>query len=217
MLPEVLLPLRPYTAESMIDATFGAGGYTGHDGSRCQGHRASTGIRMPLRGQRSSSVRTASYSGAGPFLQPGCDCRSGWLTKRLMGRRRYRRFLDADRSGRARVFVSKDGPARYAYGASRAVRRRMSSTHSNAPTLPRIIGILGEERQASRVSAEIVQQREKHPFETTLQLAKCVEKVLGRKPGDRIHPATRTFQALRIHVNGELEELASALMAAERV
>ena len=54
-------------------------------------------------------------------------------------------------------------------------------------------------------------------FSTTLQLAKCVEDVLGRNPKDRIHPATRTFQALRIFVNRELEELADALLAAERI
>ena len=83
--------------------------------------------------------------------------------------------------------------------------------------LTRIIGILGEEKQASRISAEIVEQRAKAPFETTKQLAACVEKVIGRKAKDRIHPATRTFQALRIFVNRELEELADALLAAERL
>lgn len=82
--------------------------------------------------------------------------------------------------------------------------------------LTRIIGILGDERQASRISAEIVAQRENGEFTTTLQLAKLVEKVLGRKAKDKIHPATRTFQALRIYVNGELDQLADALLAAER-
>ncbi|MEM9733558.1 MAG: 16S rRNA (cytosine(1402)-N(4))-methyltransferase RsmH [Pseudomonadota bacterium] len=82
--------------------------------------------------------------------------------------------------------------------------------------LTRIIGILGDERQASRISAEIVATREKEPFMTTLQLAKVVEKVIGRKGKDKIHPATRTFQALRIYVNGELDQLADALLAAER-
>ncbi|MEL6505211.1 MAG: 16S rRNA (cytosine(1402)-N(4))-methyltransferase RsmH [Pseudomonadota bacterium] len=82
--------------------------------------------------------------------------------------------------------------------------------------LTRIIGILGDERQASRISAEIVATREQEAFSTTLQLAKVVEKVIGRKTKDKIHPATRTFQALRIYVNGELDQLADALLAAER-
>lgn len=83
--------------------------------------------------------------------------------------------------------------------------------------LTRLIGLLGEERKASQVSRAIVQAREIEEFTTTGQLARTVEKALGRKQGDRIHPATRTFQALRIFVNQELEELGQALFAAERV
>lgn len=85
------------------------------------------------------------------------------------------------------------------------------------PDLTRIIGILGDERHASRVSAAIVKRRETEPFETTLDLASVIEKVLGRKQSDKIHPATKSFQALRIYVNQELEELADALLAAERI
>lgn len=83
--------------------------------------------------------------------------------------------------------------------------------------LTRVIGILGEERKASHVSRAIVREREKAPFSTTLQLANLVEKTLGRRATDRIHPATRTFQALRIFVNQELEQLGEALFAAERL
>jgi len=72
--------------------------------------------------------------------------------------------------------------------------------------LTRVIGILGEERKASFVSRAIVRERDKQPFSTTLQLANLVEKTLGRRATDRIHPATRTFQALRIFVNQELEQ-----------
>ncbi|MCG6857263.1 MAG: 16S rRNA (cytosine(1402)-N(4))-methyltransferase RsmH, partial [Salaquimonas sp.] len=83
--------------------------------------------------------------------------------------------------------------------------------------LTRIIGILGEEKQAARVARAIVRRRAEKPFETTLDLARLVESVLGRKPTERIHPATRTFQALRIFVNRELDELADALVAAEAI
>ena len=83
--------------------------------------------------------------------------------------------------------------------------------------LTRIIGILGEERHAGRVSRAIVARREEAPIESTLDLARIVEKTLGRKFSDKIHPATRTFQALRIYVNRELEQLASGLFAAEQI
>jgi len=83
--------------------------------------------------------------------------------------------------------------------------------------LTRIIGLLGDERQASRISGAIERRREQQMFLTTLDLAGCIENVLSRKPGDKIHPATRTFQALRIFVNAELQELADALLAAERI
>ncbi len=87
--------------------------------------------------------------------------------------------------------------------------------HADRSDLVRIIGILGEERQASRIAAEICAVREKQPFSTTLELAGLVERVVGRRQSDRIHPATRTFQGLRIFVNRELEELADLLLAAE--
>jgi 16S rRNA (cytosine1402-N4)-methyltransferase len=79
-----------------------------------------------------------------------------------------------------------------------------------------IIATLGEERFARLVARAIVKAREAAPIETTRQLADIVGRVVHAKPGD-IHPATRTFQALRIFVNDELGELAQALSAAERI
>ncbi|MEM8542287.1 MAG: 16S rRNA (cytosine(1402)-N(4))-methyltransferase RsmH, partial [Pseudomonadota bacterium] len=83
--------------------------------------------------------------------------------------------------------------------------------------LIRIIGILGEERQASRIAKSIVDARQDAKFETTLQLSKVIEKASPRKANDKIHPATRSFQGLRIFVNDELNELARALFAAETI
>lgn len=66
----------------------------------------------------------------------------------------------------------------------------------------------GEERNSRRIARRIVWKRELgEPIKTTKELAETVEKAVGRKPKDKIHPATRTFQALRIAVNGELEIL----------
>ncbi|HYG26160.1 MAG TPA: 16S rRNA (cytosine(1402)-N(4))-methyltransferase, partial [Caulobacteraceae bacterium] len=62
-----------------------------------------------------------------------------------------------------------------------------------------------------------VRRREAQPFERTLDLAEVVEKALGGRKGAKAHPATRTFQALRIAVNEELAELEAGLLAAETV
>jgi len=81
--------------------------------------------------------------------------------------------------------------------------------------LAAIIATLGEERHARAVARAIVARRNEAPIRTTRALADIVSRVVRGRPGE-IHPATRTFQALRIFVNEELQELAEALAAAER-
>ncbi len=71
----------------------------------------------------------------------------------------------------------------------------------------------GEERQSRRIARAIVRVRQSEPIETTHQLANIVEKALGGRRGARVHPATRVFQALRIAVNAELNELEQGLRA----
>jgi len=82
--------------------------------------------------------------------------------------------------------------------------------------LANIIYIFGEERHSRGVARAIVAARKEAPITTTQALADIVGRVVRSKPNE-IHPATRTFQALRIFVNAELDELHLALSAAERV
>ena len=81
--------------------------------------------------------------------------------------------------------------------------------------LVRILFEFGEEPRARRIAAAIVKQRDLKPFETTIELAACIEAAVGRH--GRTHPATRAFQAIRMAVNEELDSLASALAAAPSV
>ena len=83
-------------------------------------------------------------------------------------------------------------------------------------TLADVIFLLGEERHSRGVARAIVRARAETPIRTTARLADIVGRVVRSRPGD-IHPATRTFQALRLFVNDELGELAAGLMAAERI
>ncbi|MFL6793382.1 MAG: 16S rRNA (cytosine(1402)-N(4))-methyltransferase RsmH [Bradyrhizobium sp.] len=82
--------------------------------------------------------------------------------------------------------------------------------------LANIIYIFGEERHSRAVARAIAAARKEGPITTTQALADVVARVVRAKPNE-IHPATRTFQALRIFVNQELDELHQALSAAERV
>ena len=82
--------------------------------------------------------------------------------------------------------------------------------------LATVIATLGEERHARAIARAIVAARESAPIHTTRALADVVTRVVHARPGT-IHPATRTFQALRIFVNEELAELAAGLAAAERI
>ena len=79
--------------------------------------------------------------------------------------------------------------------------------------LIRIFREFGEERFAPRIARAIVTDRKLKPFERTLELADMIARVARSRERTK-HPATRVFQALRIHVNGELEELQTALQAA---
>ncbi len=74
-----------------------------------------------------------------------------------------------------------------------------------------IIFRYGEERYARRNSRNIIEVREKKPFKTTFELVEAVKKSVPRKPWHRLHPATKTFQALRVAVNDELNALAESL------
>ncbi len=83
--------------------------------------------------------------------------------------------------------------------------------------LAHIVRKLGEERHARRVARAIVNAREQASIETTARLADIVRSVIPKSRTSHIDPATRTFQALRIHVNDELGELNRGLTAAERI
>ncbi len=87
----------------------------------------------------------------------------------------------------------------------------------NEPDLTRVLRDYGEEKWASRIASFIVRQRQDEPIQTTMQLVDVIKAAIpasARRSGG--HPAKRTFQALRIYVNNELEELKTALDAGIR-
>ncbi len=218
MLREVLRALRPQAGDVVIDATFGAGGY-----SRAFLEMEATVIAVDrdpdaiAAGQelvRLHDGRLILHHGRFSNLETITDLHGFRQVDGVVADIGVS-SMQIDQPERGFSF-QKNGPLDMRMEQAGASAADVVNGYERAD-LTRIIGILGDERQASRISAEICQRRAGKPFETTAELAKCIEDVLGRSPRDRIHPATRTFQALRIFVNRELEELASALLAAERV
>ncbi len=85
--------------------------------------------------------------------------------------------------------------------------------HVDEETLANCLYQLGEERFSRRIAREIVQRRVLQPFERTLDLANCIAKAVPRKEKHK-HPATRSFQAIRMHINDEIGEIQRALLSA---
>jgi 16S rRNA (cytosine1402-N4)-methyltransferase len=122
--------------------------------------------------------------------------------------------MQLDQAGRGFSF-RLDGPLDMRMGGEGPTAADVIA-HAGERDLADVIYIFGEERHSRGVARAIVAARKEQPITTTRELANIVGRVVRSKPGD-IHPATRTFQALRILVNEELDELELALSAAERV
>jgi 16S rRNA (cytosine1402-N4)-methyltransferase len=122
--------------------------------------------------------------------------------------------MQLDEAGRGFSF-RLDGPLDMRMGHDGPTAADVVARASEAD-LANIIFIFGEERHSRAVARAVVAARKEAPITTTRALAEIVGKVVWAKPGE-IHPATRTFQALRIFVNEELDELHLALAAAERM
>ena len=105
----------------------------------------------------------------------------------------------------------REGPLDMRMGPSSPRTAADIVNHWPEADIVRILFEFGEESKARRIAGAIIKQRAIKPFVTTLDLANCIEKAIGRH--GRTHPATKTFQAIRMAVNEELESLATALAA----
>lgn len=106
----------------------------------------------------------------------------------------------------------RDGPLDMRMDQSSGNSAAAWIANASAREIADVIHDYGEERFATRIATAIVTARERQPIERTVQLAQIVEKAVPARGGKQ-HPATKTFQAIRIHINRELEELEMALSA----
>ena len=217
LLDEVIAALDPQPGDVVIDAPFGAGGYTrallergatvhafDRDPDAIAAGEAWPETKVdpprlvlhPHRFSEMAEVMTA----AGVARVDGIVMDIGVSSMQL------------DQAHRGFAF-SSDGPLDMRMSQDGESAADFLNT-ADEKSIADVLYLYGEERQSRRVARAIVAAR---PLETTGELARIVRKALGYKPHDKKDPATRTFQAVRIHINGELDELSHGLSAAERL
>jgi 16S rRNA (cytosine1402-N4)-methyltransferase len=215
LLDEVVAALDPRPGDVIVDATFGAGGYsralldrgaTIHAFDRDPGAIAA-GAKFPETGENPPRLvlhRRLFSEMVNALAQFGV-ARVDGIAKDIGVS-----SMQLDQAGRGFAF-SAEGPLDMRMsceGESAADFLNSAREEDIADVLYRF----GEERQSRRVARAIVAAR---PLGTTADLARVVRTALGYRAGAPKDPATRTFQAVRIHVNAELEELEAGLRAAE--
>lgn len=219
LLREVVEALQPRDGGAYVDGTFGAGGYSRAllDAADCR----VWGIDRDPAAIAGATALTAHYADRLTVIE-GCF---GDMD-RLLSDRGVQAVdgiaLDLGVSSMqldqpARGFSFRfDGPLDMRMGrAGRSAADLVNEAEEGA--LADIIFRYGEERRSRAVARAIVRARAEAPITRTWQLAEIVRRALGGAGKDRIDPATRTFQALRIWVNDELGELDRGLLAAERL
>ena len=226
MLDEVLETLSPSDGDVVCDCTLGGAGHSLELGRRCSPSGLLIGIdqddmALAAAGERirANIPEVASLQLKGNFAQldellqqaevPGVDC---FLFDLGVSSPQ----LDIPERG---FSYHEDSPLdmRMSPGTQTLTAQEVIATYSEAD-LARILRVYGEEKWASRIAKFIVERRAREPIETTLQLVDVIKAAIPasqRRAGGH-HPARKTFQALRIEVNHEMDALRQGLDAAVR-
>jgi len=219
LLPEVMQALAPRPGATYIDGTFGAGGYA-------------TAILTAA-----PTARLLAIDRDGEAILAGQDLARRYPAQLILHQGLFGNLdriaaeaglrdvdgvvldlgvssMQIDQPGRGFSFQS-DGPLDMRMSGQGATAADFINRAAESE-LAEVIFRLGEEQRARPIARRIVARRADQPFARTSELAQLVVAVLGREKIAGRHAATRTFQALRMHVNDELGELARALVAAEQ-
>lgn len=214
LLSEVLAALQPLKGARVVDGTFGAGGYSR---AMLEAGAEVIGIdRDPKVAPFADRLRT-DFGGRFSFRQGAfaeMDALVGDTQIDAVVLDIGVSSMQLDQAERGFSFM-RAGPLDMRMSAEGPTAADLVNTLDEAE-LANLLFAFGEERKSRRIAAAIVKARAERPLATTGELAELIEKAIGRKPGD-MHPATRSFQALRIAVNGEFEQLVQGLFAAERL
>ncbi|CAN5622188.1 16S rRNA (cytosine(1402)-N(4))-methyltransferase RsmH [soil metagenome] len=218
LLDEVLAAIRPQPGGNYVDGTFGGGGHT-----RALLEAAGPAGMVLAIDRDPAAVERGRRMALEPDLGGHLAVRSGSFAD-LMGMAAALSLipldgvlldlgmssfqLDAPDRG---FSFSSDGPLDMRFDPSQDVSAETLVNDLSVTTLADIIWRFGEEPRSRLIARAIEAERQGAPIRSTLHLARIVERAVGGRRGARTHPATRTFQALRIEVNNELEELGTAI------
>jgi 16S rRNA (cytosine1402-N4)-methyltransferase len=220
LVSEVLASLAPKDGEIYIDGTFGAGGYT-------RAILAAANCKVLALDRDPSAVRDAAHlikeaSGRLQVIEAPFGQLEDVAGAEFAGERPDGIVLDIGVSS----MQLDDAERGFSFQADGPLDMRMSGRGETAADfvntaeeeeIADVIYAFGEEHKSRAIARAIVKRRAAAPYARTLELADTVLRVFHGRKVDGRHPATRTFQALRIYINDELGELASALSAAERI
>ncbi len=214
MLPEVLVALQPKAGEVYVDGTMGAGGYTRAilDAAPCR----------VIAFDRDATAHTMAAQWEKPYAESLTRVHSsfGEMRARLteLGVDRVDAII-LDLGVSSMQFDEGERGFSFRFDAPLDMRMDRSTGETAADIvngtpekeLADLIYLYGEERASRRIAAAIVRARQSEKITTTAQLANIIRAVIPKAPQDKIDPATRSFQALRIAVNNELGELETLL------
>ena len=218
LLPEVLSVLGDIEGRLVVDGTFGAGGYSraflqggAHviafdRDARVQPYVDALKSEYPDRFQWVNRCFSEMKEGLAELGHASCDAIVLDIGVSSMQLDEAERGFSFMRDGPLDMRMSTEGRS-----AADIVNE------DDKDDIAHIIWLYGEEHKSRGIAAAITRRRAEAPFERTLDLAEVVERALGGRRGAPVHPATRTFQGLRIAVNDELGELEKALEVAEEL
>jgi 16S rRNA (cytosine1402-N4)-methyltransferase len=220
LLHEALDALQIAQDDVVVDATLGGAGHARAIAARLNAEGLFVGFDLDAEAIERAKVALADSSATTTLIEANFRDMERELASRGITRIKKALFdlgwssyqLD---SGRGFSF-QKDEPLRMTYSRNAsAVTAATVVNEWKEKTIADIIYGFGEERYARRIARAIAQRREKKPFSTSLELAELIKSIVPRAYAHgRIHPATRTFQALRIAVNDELGAIEQGIRSA---
>ena len=218
LLNEVIRTINPQSGKLYFDATFGWGGYTKKllDSCACQVIAIDQDPKVKSRAKEFKREYGTRFNFIESKFSEICSVLKKLNTKKVDG------FMfdigvssmQLDNPQRGFSF-NKEGPLDMRMGTSELTAEEFINSVSE-DELADIIYNYGDERKSRKIAKLIVEHRKINPIKTTLHLADIVLKANPKKNNHKKHPATKTFQAIRIYLNDEFNELFAGLTNAEQ-